>query len=136
MKEKAQALLQRVGLGRMSAGEYQANLSGLNTFFGAVLGFVLTGTEKLSSLQFAIVLASLAGVVITILYVSSSRNRLVYAALAIFYASVFPELMDRVLGMQGAVPERVRPTLIVWALLAVTVEFWARERPAPSVPPN
>lgn len=135
MTNKAQALLNRVGLGRMSAGEYQANQAGLNTFFGAVLGFVLTGTEKLTNVQFGIMLASLAGVVITILYISFSRQRLVYAGLALVYAAVFPHLMDAVLGLKGSVPERIQPTLVVWVLLAVVVEFWAREKGDPSERP-
>lgn len=59
----------------MSTGEYQANLSGMNTFFGAVLGFVLTGTEKLNSWQFGVVLLLLAATVISILYISNSRYR-------------------------------------------------------------
>ena len=44
MWKKFGGIFGKTGLGKMSKGEYQANLSGINTFFGAVLGLVLTGT--------------------------------------------------------------------------------------------
>lgn len=112
----------------MSVGEYQANLTGLNMFFGAVLGFVLAGTEKLSSLQFGVVLFFLAGVVITILFISSSRNRVAYSALALAYAATFPEVIDFMLKGHGLVPEKIRPTLLVWTAMTILIEFWARDR--------
>jgi len=121
-------LLGRAGLGRMSTGEYQANLNGLNMFFGAVLGFVLAGTERLTDWQFGVVLFSLAGVVITVLYISSSRNRLAYALLALLYAGVFPEAIDFMMHGHGLVPDKVRPTLLVWIAMTMLVEFWARDR--------
>ncbi|HEY0061776.1 MAG TPA: hypothetical protein VGC21_06625, partial [Telluria sp.] len=77
-------MLQRIGkiatvfgFGKLSDGEYQANLNGINMFFGAVLGVVLAGIEKLSSLQFFLVLLLLAGNVTSILFISSSRHRIV-----------------------------------------------------------
>ena len=125
---KVTALLNKTGLGRMSAVEYQANLSGLNMFFGAVLGLVLTGTEKLSNLQFGLVLFFLAGIVITILFISSARNRILYAALALAYAASFPEMIDFLLKGNDLVPGKIRPTLLVWTLMTIMVEFWAREK--------
>jgi len=125
---KLTALLAKTGLGRMSAGEYQANLNGLNMFFGAVLGFVLAGTEKLSNLQFGFVLFFLAGIVITILFISSSRSRIAYSALALAYAATFPEIIDFLLKGQDLVPGKIRPTLLVWTLMTIMVEFWARDK--------
>jgi hypothetical protein len=124
---KLTALLAKTGLGRMSAVEYQANLNGLNMFFGAVLGLVLTGTERLSDLQFGLVLLFLASIVITILFISSARNRIAYSALALAYAATFPEMMDFMLKGNDLVPGKVRPTLLVWVLMTIMVEFWARE---------
>jgi hypothetical protein len=121
-------LLGKAGLGRLSAGEYQANLSGLNMFFGAVLGLVLAGTEALNDIQFGFVLLGLASVVITILYISSSKRRTSYSGLALLYAVLFPELMEVILRTPHAVPGKIRPTLIVWVLLTMLVEFWAREK--------
>lgn len=45
-------LLKKLGIKRLTTGEYQANLSGLNMFFGAVLGIALTGTEILNTWQY------------------------------------------------------------------------------------
>ncbi|HEY1397936.1 hypothetical protein [Roseateles sp.] len=118
----------RTGLGRMSSGEYQANLNGMNMFFGAVLGFVLSGTEKLSAWQFGVLLTALASVVITVLYISSSKHRLMYSLLALFYAATFPEVMSMLLRGPDLVPDKVRPTLLVWIGMTVMVEFWAREK--------
>ncbi|MDI4635492.1 hypothetical protein J7U46_20680 [Pelomonas sp. V22] len=130
MSAKINRLLSRAGLGRMSTGEYQANLNGLNMFFGAVLGFVLAGTERLNALQFGMLLLSLASIVITVLYISSSRNKLTYALLALFYAATLPELMDLMLRSKDVVPDKVRPTLLVWILMTVLVELWARDKDA------
>lgn len=132
MAVNPKGLLGKVGLGRMTDGEYQANLNGLNMFFGAVLGFVLAGTEKLTVFQFSVLLTSLAGVVVTVLYISSSKHRLAYAALALFYAATMPEAMDFMLHTQGAVPDKIRPTLLVWIGMTIGVEFWSRERTAPA----
>lgn len=128
MSARFNRLLSRTGLGRMSTGEYQANLNGLNMFFGAVLGFVLAGSEKLNALQFGFLLLSLASIVVTVLYISSSKNKVMYALLALFYAATLPELMDVMLHSKDTVPDKVRPTLLVWIFMTVAVEFWAREK--------
>lgn len=121
-------VLSRTGLGRMSTGEYQANLNGLNMFFGAVLGFVLAGTERLNAWQFGVLLLSLASIVVTVLYISSSKNKLMYAGLAFFYAATLPEMMNFMLRSQDIVPDKVRPTLLVWIAMTVLVEFWGRDK--------
>ncbi|WP_241685851.1 hypothetical protein [Luteimonas sp. YGD11-2] len=126
--EKLTALLAKIGLGRMSASEYRANLNGLNMFFGAVLGFVFAGTENLSDLQFGQVLLVLAGSVIAILFISSSRNRIVYSALALAYSAFLPEIIDLLLNGNNLVPGKIRPTLLTWALMTILVEFWARDK--------
>lgn len=128
MAKKWKALLGLGPAGRMSKSEYQANMNGLNMFFGAVLGFVLTGAEKLNNWQFGFLLMSLAGVVITVLYISGSRHRLAYAALALFYAATFPEAMHFIFKGTVDVPDKIRPTLLVWIAMTVMVEFWAREK--------
>lgn len=92
-------LLGKMGLGKLSVAEYRANLNGLNMFFGAVLGFVLTGTEQLNSWQFALVLGVLTSVVVSILYISSSRHRVAYSIYAVFLALVVPSALDLVLQM-------------------------------------
>jgi len=111
----------------MSVGEYRANLNGLNMFFGAVLGFVLTGTEQLNSWQFALVLAMLAGVVVSILYISSSRDRVAYSICTVLLALILPKVLDILLEGHGVVPDKVQPTLLVWTFATIVVEFWSRE---------
>ncbi len=122
------ALLGKSGLGKMTAREYEANLNGLNMFFGAVLGFVLAGTEKLTDLQFGVVLFFLACTVITILFISSSRHRVMYAVLALVYSASFPEMTDYVLRGHDLVSGKLRPTLLVWTAMTIMVEFWARDK--------
>ncbi|QIK80654.1 hypothetical protein G7069_02990 [Lysobacter sp. HDW10] len=112
----------------MTAREYEANLNGLNMFFGAVLGFVLAGTEKLTDLQFGVVLFFLACTVITILFISSSRHRVMYAVLALVYSASFPEMTDYVLRGHDLVSGKLRPTLLVWTAMTIMVEFWARDK--------
>jgi hypothetical protein len=118
----------KFGLGRMSSEEYQANLTGLNTFFGAVLGLVLAGTEKLDNLKFGVILLMLAAIVISILYISNRRKRLFYAVYALVLAATFPEVVDLMLSGQNLVLEKVRPTLLAWTLVTIVVEFWRREK--------
>ncbi|WP_369978587.1 hypothetical protein [Xanthomonas bundabergensis] len=120
--------LGKFGLGRMSAGEYQANLSGINTFFGAVLGLVLTGTERLDGWRFGVVLAILASSVISILFISSSRHRVAYAIYTLLLALTMPQMIDIMLKGHDLLPDKVQPTLIVWTLMTIMVEFWGRER--------
>lgn len=112
----------------MSVGEYQANMNGLNMFFGAVLGFVLAGTERLTNFQFGVILLCLSSVVIAIQYISSSRHRTAYAGLALVYATAFPEIMELALRGKDLVPDKIRMTLIVWTVMAIVIEFWARDK--------
>lgn len=132
MASKFSAVLGKTGLGRMTTGEYQANLNGLNMFFGAVLGFVMTGTETLDTLRFGLILTMLAGAVISILYISSSKNRLAYALYALVVAFTFPDAVDFMLRTEGIVPAKIRPTLLVWTAMTILVEFWGREQPPAS----
>ncbi|MET0548494.1 MAG: hypothetical protein ABW002_04395 [Xanthomonas sp.] len=120
----------KVGLGRMTRDEYQANLSGLNMFFGAVLGLVLTGTERLDAWQFGVVLAMLASLVTSILFISSSRHRVAYAVYTLLMALALPKVIDVMLKGQALLPDKVQPTLIVWTMMTILVEFWGREKEA------
>ena len=128
MRRKIGSIFSKTGLGRLSIGEYQANLNGLNMFFGAVLGFVLTGTETLNSWQFGKVLMLLAFAVISILYISSSKNRVLYSVLALVISLALPEFIDFALQANGLVSDKIRPTLLVWTVMTILAEFWGRER--------
>ena len=118
------------GFGRMTHAEYRANLDGLNMFFGAMLGLVMAGTERLSGPMFGAVLLMISGIVVTILYVSASRHRLGYSVLAVAMTALIPTIIDDLLGARGALPDKVQPTLIVWAVMTIAIEFYPRDRDA------
>lgn len=107
-------------------GEYAANQAGMNTFFGAVLGFVMAGTERLDSLEFALLLMFVAGIVISILYVSGSPHKLAYSVLTIALIVMLPRSLDPFLEAGEHLPDKLQATLLVWTLLAIAVEFLPR----------
>ena len=115
---------------RMSHGEYRANITGLNIFFGAVLGFVLAGTETLEPLPFALLLAMTAGVVISILYITASDKRLSYAIMTLVLIALMSQWADPLLPKDADLPSKLQPTLAIWALMTIFVEFMPRERGA------
>jgi len=106
--------------------EVAANHAGMNTFFGAVLGFVMAGTEKLDNVEFAYMLFMVAGVVISILYVSASRQKIVYAALSVGLILLLPKVFSPVFEAGESIPEKLQPTLLVWVAMALFVELMPR----------
>jgi len=116
---------------RMTEREYRANIDGLNIFFGAVLGFVLAGSETLDNIWFGMLLAVTAGIVISILYITASAQRITYSILALgLIASMGAWLEDFLPGAQS-VPAKLQPCLLVWALMTIAVEFLPRETGEP-----
>ena len=112
--------------------EIRANHAGMNTFFGAVLGFVMAGTERLDAIEFASVLFLVSGVVISVLYVSASPYKLAYALLTLLFIAILPRLVDPILDKGEHLPDKLQPTLLVWTLLSILVEFFPRR---PDDPP-
>lgn len=111
--------------GRTSEDEYRANLAGMNTFFGAVLGFVLADVETRSTLDFAQLLLFSATIVISILYVSASPKRWLYAALTLFFIWALPKVTNPDTGSV----ERLQVTLAVWTAMTIALEavmLWTR----------
>jgi drug/metabolite transporter (DMT)-like permease len=131
MRQQFGKFVNKLGLGRMTEGEYRANLSGINMFFGAVLGVVLAGIEKLNSFQFGFVLVLLAAVVASIMFISSSRHRVAYSVYAVAMSLATPRLVDLILKTTDAIPAKIVPTLLAWTLMTVLVEFWARDQNSP-----
>jgi hypothetical protein len=114
---------------KMSEREYRANIEGMNIFFGATLGMVMAGAEKMRPYEFGLIIALIACIVVTILYISSSNYRKTYAALALTGAlllSNFPLVTKS--GVSVFVPPYVQPTLIVWILMTILVEFSPRRK--------
>ena len=112
--------------------EIRANHAGMNTFFGAVLGFVMAGTERLDAIEFASVLFLVSGVVISVLYVSASPYKFAYALLTLAYIAILPGLVDPILDKGENLPDKLQATLLVWTLLSILVEFFPRR---PDDPP-
>lgn len=110
---------------RMSAGEYKANITGLNVVFGAVLGFVLAGAENLSTTNFVFLLLLSSAAVVTILYLGSSDYKLFYAAFAVVIALTLPWLLQKA----GLPPvPKLQPTIGTWIAMVVFVELLPREK--------
>ena len=120
----------------MTPGEYRANIEGMNIFFGAVLGVVMATTDRLGTADFAVTLALTAGLVITLLYVSSSRHRLGYAVAAGVMIAGLPRFFQNFLSDPAGVPPHLQPTLAVWLAFLLLVEFAPREREEPPAPPS
>jgi hypothetical protein len=112
---------------RMTEREYRANIDGLNIFFGAVLGFVLAGSETLDNIWFGVLLAVTAGIVISILYITASAHRLVYSVLALILIVSMSSWLEDFLPGTTSIPPKLQPCLLVWALLTMSVEFLPRE---------
>lgn len=115
---------------RMTQREYRANINGINILFGAALGFVLVGSEMLDPVRFGFMLAFTSGVVVSILYITASAKRLAYFLFALFGAAILPWVLGTTFGDPSLVPDKLQPTLIVWAIMTAFIEFVPREKPA------
>ncbi len=114
---------------RMTEREYRANIDGLNIFFGAVLGFVLAGSESLDNVWFGVLLAMTSGIVVSILYITASEQRLTYSALSLVMIAMLDRVLEDALPGVNSVPDKLQSCLLVWALMTIAVEFLPRERP-------
>lgn len=100
--------------------EYRANLAGLNTFFGAVIGLVMADVTTADSVEFGLLLAMTASLVCGVLYISASHRRWWYAGFLLLATWKLPEIMPKVSGNLG----RLQVTLAVWTLMTVLLEAW------------
>jgi hypothetical protein len=111
--------------------EYAAHQAAMNTFFGAVLGFVMAGSERLDSFEFAVLLMFVAAIVISILYVSASPHKWMYAVLTLGMIAILPRTFAPILDKGEHLPDKLQATLLVWTLISIAVEFLPR-RPDPA----
>ena len=118
---------------RISHREYKANLSGMNIFFGAILGVVMAEYESSSPRDYIAALLLSAALVVNILYISSSKRRIFYALMA---ASIIGFLW--VAAFLDEIPfdfdatwlmNRYLPAMSVWFGMTLFIEFTPRERP-------
>ena len=110
--------------------EYRANVDGINIVFGAVLGFVLAGSESLPQTDFMILLFTSASIVISILYLSHSEYKLFYGATTAALIWFLPRITADFLEIES-IPA-LQPTLAVWATMVLLVELMARHKPVKS----
>ncbi|MEO7634310.1 MAG: hypothetical protein ABIS38_01525 [Sphingomicrobium sp.] len=113
--------------------EYAAHLTGMNTFFGAVLGFVMAGTERLDQFEFGFVLVLVSGIIISILYVTASAHKVIYALLTLVMILSMPWLVVPILDQGEKLPDKLQATLLVWTIITVAIEFMPRR---PDDPPQ
>ena len=119
---------------RTSESEYRENIDGLNLFFGAVLGVVMATTDRLGARDFAVTLFVAATAVVTVLYVSSSRQRWMYAVLAAAFIWKLPVVLAELVTDPAGLPSHLQPTLAVWLAMVILLEFMPRERLGPPGP--
>jgi len=120
---------------KMSHKEYQANLTGLNIVFGAMVGVVMGGVQDMAAFDYSLFLALVASFVITLLYISASKRRIAYALLAggiLLLAWTNLGLTEDMLEIDPELMEqRLLPVATVWFLFTIFVEFMPRGKPDP-----
>lgn len=114
----------------MSHQEYEANLAGMNIFFGAIIGVVMADVKGVEAGDYALMLLMAASFVVTLLYISASKARVFYAftaglLLAIGWHHAFtgsvPEALDA-----NWLKNRLLPAGSVWYFMIMLIEFMPR----------
>lgn len=110
--------------GKLTQREYEASLNALNIFFGAIIGVSLGNIEKMPTINYVVLLLITASIVSTILVVSYSHRRfqnmlvMILVLAMAWYAHLY--LTDE---SPVTFPEKLLPTLSVWAGMAIMLEF-------------
>ena len=79
------------------------------------------------ALGFGVLLAGTSGIVISILYITASKQRLVYSALSLILIAMMGPVFEDLFTKPDFVPAKLQPSLLVWALMTIFVEFLPRE---------
>ena len=108
----------------MTEREYGANIDGTNIVFGAVIGFVLAGSNQLSTWDFVTIQLYTATTAIMILYLGSSVYRLFYAACSAVAIGALPVVLAEFPNPETI--GKLHPTLAVWALMITAIELVPR----------
>lgn len=118
-----------MGWSRVTEDEYRANLNGMNTFFGAVIGFVLADVTTSDLASFAQLLVFTAAIVIGVLYISASPQRWLYGVLNLLFIWALPRVLEDRAGDAG----RLQITLATWTLMTIGLEAlraWQKQQEA------
>ncbi len=111
---------------RPTEREYRASLNALNIFFGAVIGVSLGGIEEMTRSDYILLLFLTSTIVIAILFVSYTHrpiwNTIMLAMVlcGFWYGAEYTDFIDI------EIPDKLMPTLWVWAGMAVATEFTER----------
>lgn len=115
----------------MTYSEYKANISGINIFFGAIIGVVMAELSLQSPITYSLLLIQVASFIVLVLYISASKHRLYY-----FFFSVSILLVtwikvsnrDEFYGIDVVwLENRLLPTLSVWLFMIASIEFFPRD---------
>lgn len=114
---------------KYTSREIEGSIQALNIFFGAVIGISLAGIEDIPTWEYTLILVVTAAVVMTILLVSNTHRRVSQTAsmvvmLVVTYFVFHSPSVEN--DLQLFVPEKLFPTLVVWAAMAVSTEFMPR----------
>ncbi len=128
--KKVKATVDRLrGIGdpfKPTESEYRAAINALNIFFGAVIGVSLGGVEEMGRGDYMILLLLTSTVVIAILYVSYSHRPLWNALLLTTVLGAFWYGAEHAGAFDFEVPDKLMPTLWVWAGMVIVTEFSPR----------
>lgn len=107
---------------KLTQREYEATINALNIFFGAIIGVSLGNITEIPLDDYVILLVIISALVSSILLVTYTHRRIWNSIMltAVLTAAWYAE------SDTGGVidfPERVLPTLTVWAALAVMTKF-------------
>ncbi|WP_343344244.1 hypothetical protein WJT74_09790 [Sphingomicrobium sp. XHP0239] len=112
--------------------EIEASIQALNIFFGAVIGISLAGIEEVPMISYLAILVMTAAVVMMILMVSNSHRRLWHAVSMVTVLGLLwwvAEIDPADSAFIDDMPDRLLPTLTVWAAMALLTEFAPRVSP-------
>lgn len=115
--------------GIMPAREHRVIIQGINVVIGAVLGFVLVGSEGLPVYDFGALLVISMVIVVLILYLESSEYILFHAALAAAAILAFPYVTEELFSLTR-VP-KLQPTLAIWAIMILLAQLVPHEKAEP-----
>lgn len=116
-------LLKVGNLFKLTQREYEATINALNIFFGAIIGVSLGNITEIPMDDYVTLLVIISAMVSSILLVTYTHRRIWNSILltGVLMAAWYAE-SDSSGGIVDF-PDRVLPTLTVWAVLAVMTEF-------------
>ncbi len=108
---------------KLTQREYEATINALNIFFGAIIGVSLGNIAEIPLKDYVILLVVISALVSSILLVTYTHRRIWNSIMLIgFLLAAWYQESDTG-GEFIDFPDRVLPTLTVWAAMAIMTEF-------------